>query len=93
MAYKIKRRQYIEAKRLGVTIKPSKSKNKKIDVFKKGKKVATIGDSRYSDYATYRTSKGVQFANKRRELYKKRHNKTRKVKGSNSWYADRILWR
>tara|TARA_B100000161_G_scaffold224377_1_gene170144 strand:+ start:97 stop:378 length:282 start_codon:yes stop_codon:yes gene_type:complete len=93
MRYKIKRRQFQNAKALGVIIKPSKSKNKKIDVFKKGKKVATIGDSRYSDYATYRTSKGVTFANKRRALYKKRHNKTRKVKGSNSWYADRILWR
>ena len=32
------------AKRLGVTITPSKVKNKKLDVFKDGKKIASIGD-------------------------------------------------
>ena len=93
MGYKIKRRQYSNAKALGVQIKPSSRKNKKIDVFKGGKKVASIGDSRYSDYATYRSSKGVTFADKRKRIYKLRHQKTRTKKGSNSWYADQILWR
>ena len=37
------------ASKLGVTIKVSTVKNKKLDVFKDGKKVASIGDIR-SDY-------------------------------------------
>lgn len=90
--YKIKRRQYVNAKKLGVSIKPSTQKNKKIDVFKKGKKVASIGDSRYSDYASYRTQRGVKFADDRKRLYKKRHAKTRGRRGSNSFYSDKILW-
>ena len=92
MSYRIKRRQYQNAKKLGVEIKPSKSKNKKIDVFKNNKKVASIGDIRYSDYATYRNVKGVNFADNRKRLYKKRHASTRKKIGSNSYYSDRILW-
>ena len=90
--YRIKSRQKKNAKKLGVQIKPSKSKGKKIDVFKKGKKVASIGAEGYSDYATYIEKKGKSFADDRRSLYKKRHNNNRKVKNSNGYYADRILW-
>jgi hypothetical protein len=75
-----------------VSIKPSSQKNKKIDVFKKGKKVASIGDSRYSDYASYRSERGLKFADERKRLYKKRHAKTRGRRGSNSFYSDKILW-
>ena len=39
----------VRAKRLGVTVEASKRKHKKLDVFKDGKKVASIGDLRYSD--------------------------------------------
>ena len=92
MRYKIKSRQKAAAEKLGVTIKPSKLKNKKIDVFKKGKKVASIGDIRYQDYATYRSNRGVKYADKRKKLYKARHQRTRTKKGSNSYYADKILW-
>lgn len=77
---------------MGVTIKPSKLKGKKIDVFKSGKKIASIGAKGYSDYATYIEKKGKKFADERQKLYKKRHNKTRKKRNSNSYYADRILW-
>ena len=38
------------AKKLGVTVKPSTHKSKKLDVFKEGTKVATIGDIRYEDF-------------------------------------------
>ena len=31
-------------------------------------------------------------ANKRRKMYKIRHNNDRKVRGSNGYYADKILW-
>lgn len=90
--YRIKPRQKRNAKKLGVEIKPSKLKGKKIDVFKKGKKIASIGAKGYSDYATYIEKKGKTFAEARRKLYKKRHNRTRRKKNSNSYFADRILW-
>lgn len=90
--YRIKSRQKKNAKKLGVIIKPSKLKGKKIDVFKSGEKIASIGAKGYSDYATYLEKKGKKFADERKKLYKKRHNKTRKKKNSNSYYADRILW-
>ena len=93
MPYKIPRRAFVNAKKLGVKIKPSKNKNKKIDVFKNGKKVASIGAKGYKDYPTYRKEKGVKFADKKRKSYEARMNKNRKVKGSNGYYADRILWK
>ena len=90
--YKIKDYSYEQAKKLNVEIKPSTVKNKKIDVFKNDKKISSIGDIRYDDYPTYIEKNGKEFAEKRRKLYKIRHNKTRNIKGSNSYYADRILW-
>ena len=53
MAYKISTYSKTQAKKLGVVIKPSTKKNKKIAVFKNKKKVADIGDSRYNDFTTY----------------------------------------
>ena len=90
--YRIKSRQFKNAKKLGVTIKPSKSKAKKIDVFKNGKQIASIGGRGYKDYATYISERGLEYANKRKKLYKQRHENDRKVKGSNGYYADKILW-
>ena len=51
--YVIKKYSYDQAKKLGVTIKPSENKNKKIDVFKDGNFICSIGDSRYKDYPTF----------------------------------------
>ena len=90
--YKIKRKQLINAKKLGVTIKPSKSKNKKLDVFKNNKKIASIGAKGYGDYATYIQTRGLKVALERKRLYKRRHERFRKIKGTNSYYADQILW-
>ena len=53
MSYKIKRNQIKAAKDIGVTIKPSEVKGKKIAVFKNGEKVADIGAIGYSDFWTY----------------------------------------
>ena len=64
--YRIKQLQYKNAKKLGVEIKPSTLKGKKIDVFKKGKKIASIGAIGYGDFATFKQTKGDEFANKRR---------------------------
>ena len=90
--YKIKKIQYEKAKKLGVEIKPSKLKGKKIDVFKNGKKIASIGAVGYGDFATFKQFKGNEFALKRQIAYKKRHQKYRTKKGTNSYYADKILW-
>ena len=52
----------------------------------------SIGDDRYKDYPTYLKEKGKQYADVRRNLYKIRHNKDRKITGSAGFYADKILW-
>ena len=75
-----------KAAKLGVSIKPSTLKNKKIDVFNKaGDKVASVGDLRYSDFNRHGDPE-------RRRLYKLRHEKTRRKVGTASYYADQILW-
>lgn len=93
MPYRIPRRVYVNAKKLGVKVKPSTNKNKKLDVFKNGKKVASVGAIGYKDYATYRKEKGVTFAERKKKNYEKRMQKNRKVKFSNGWYADQLLWK
>lgn len=81
-----------KAKKLGVEIKPSKTKNKKIDVFKKGEKIASVGDTRYFDYRSYIDEKGLEYADTRRRLYKIRHERNRKKIGTPSYFADQLLW-
>lgn len=81
-----------KAKELGVVIKPSQNKNKKIDVFKNNELVASIGAIGYKDYPTYIKEEGITKAKERRALYKLRHNKDRQIQGSPGWYADKILW-
>ena len=74
------------ASKLGVTVRRSTRKHKKLDVFdKRGRKLASIGDVRYSDYLQHGDAE-------RRRRYKARHEKTRHKKGSPSYFADRILW-
>jgi hypothetical protein len=81
-----------QAKKLGVVVKPSSVKGKKIDVFKNGEKVASVGALGYSDYPTYMRTKGKAYADERRRLYKIRHSKDRSVKNSDGYYADKLLW-
>ena len=92
MPYNIKQYTYDQAKKLGVQVKPSSVKSKKIDVFKDGKKVASVGALGMNDYPTYIQTKGKEYADTRRRLYKIRHEKTRGKVGSASYYADRLLW-
>ena len=73
MSYTIKPYSKAQAKKLGVEIKASKTKGKKIDVFKKGIKIASVGAIGYKDYPTYmqlekqgKVAKGT--ANKRRKI-------------------------
>jgi hypothetical protein len=90
--YNITDYTYKKAKALNVQVKPSSKKNKKIDVIKNGKIIASVGDSRYKDYPHYIQEKGKKVANKHRSLYKLRHKKDMHVKNSNGFYADKLLW-
>mgnify|MGYP000427194960 CR=1 FL=1 len=91
-----------QASRMGLTVKPSHDKNKKIDVFKKVKhkttgeikllKVASIGALGMGDYPTFIKRKGLEFANKRRKAYRTRMAKNISIVGSNGYYAGRLLW-
>jgi hypothetical protein len=90
--YKITDRQFRNALNLGVTIKPSTNKSKKIDVFKNGKKIASIGAMGFKDYSIHLAESGRTFANERRRLYKIRHQADRTKVGSAGYYADQILW-
>ena len=87
--YNITSYSYKKAKSLGVDIKPSKNKNKKIDVFKDNKKIVSIGDINYNDYPNYIKDKGITYANQRRKLYLNRHKND---KGKAGFYAREILW-
>jgi hypothetical protein len=90
--YKITDYSKQKAKQLNVNIKPSHKKNKKIDVIKNDKIIASIGDIRYADYPTYIKSNGLIYADKRKKLYKIRHKKDRNMKNTAGFYADKILW-
>lgn len=93
MAYRIKSYSFQQARKLGVTIKPSKKLGKKIDVFnKKGEKIASIGALGYGDYPTFMAKMGKEYADKKRKAYKTRHEKDRHVRGTPGYYADKILW-
>jgi hypothetical protein len=90
--YKITDYTYRRAAILGVDVTPSRNKNKKIDVYKNGKKLASIGFLGAMDYPTYIKEKGLSYANIRRKLYKIRHNKDRHIINSAGYFADQLLW-
>jgi hypothetical protein len=95
MSYIIKKIQFEKAKKLGLNIKPSTNKKKKLDVFKDDKKVGSIGALGYKDYGTYLEELPKKDANLKRKNYLARHSKEPKTKDgkkTNSYYADKILW-
>jgi hypothetical protein len=92
MVYKITKYTYQQAKKLGFIVYPSTNKTKKIDVYKKGVKIASIGANGMNDFPTYINKNGLKYAKTRRRLYRIRHNKDRKIKGTNGWLADKLLW-
>ena len=64
--YEINKYSFDKAKNLGVKIKPSARKGKKIDVFDwNGQYITSIGDIRYDDYTTYLKNKGKEYAEER----------------------------
>ena len=81
-----------QARRIGVSIKPSRKVDKKLDVYRDGKYLGSIGAKGMGDYPTYLRTKGKEYAAERRRLYKKRHQNDRLIKGSKGWFADNLLW-
>jgi hypothetical protein len=63
------------AKEIGVDVKPSTKKGKKIDVYKNGKFIASLGQAGAGDFPHYLAEKGVEYAEERRRLYRLRHTK------------------
>jgi len=92
MVYSITNYTYKQAIKIGVKVKPSTNKTKKIDVYKNDKKIASVGAYKMNDYPTYMKLKGKSFAKTRRKLYKLRHEKDRHKKWSRGWLADKLLW-
>jgi len=92
--YTIRRYTYNKAKRLGLSVKPSTNKTKKIDVYNEttGEKIASVGANGMNDYPTYIQKRGPKYAKTRRRLYRIRHEKDRQVKMSNGWLSDKLLW-
>ena len=92
MPYSITNYTLQRAKKLGVKVKPSTNKTKKIDVYRKDQKIASVGAAGMNDYPTYMKKMGKTYAKTRRRLYKIRHNSDRKDKWSRGWLADQLLW-
>jgi hypothetical protein len=108
MSYIISEYTKRKAKKLGVIVKPSTNKKKKIDVYiiddaGKEKKIASVGGvkkdgSYYNDYPTYLKNDGKEKAEMRRRLYRIRHAKDLKrvpggiEKQSPGFFAAQLLW-
>ena len=87
--YKIKAQQRKRAKEIGVEIQPSTKGNFKLDVYSKGRRIASVGDKRFADFATYKETKGLAFAEERRAAYMLRHKNDKGLRGMLAMY---LLW-
>ncbi len=88
--YKITDYTKQNAKQLGVDVKLSNKKNKKIDVYKNGKYITSIGQLGYKDYPTYLLENGSTIAKEKRKNFYKRFNKIKE--DSTLWYSAKLLW-
>ena len=87
--YKIRLQQRKRAKEIGVEIRPSIKGNFKLDVYSKGRLIASVGDKRYADYAVYKETKGLAYAEERRRLYMLRHKNDKSLRGLLALF---LLW-
>lgn len=87
-----------QARRLGYTIAPSRTRGKKLDVFRNGQKLASIGAKGYWDYAAYLDAekKGLLplgTADAKRRAYRARHADERlQGRTTPGYLAYYILW-
>ena len=92
MSYVIRPYTKKKAKALGVDVRPSKKSDKKIDVIRDGTIIASVGARGMGDYPTYLETHDKEFAEERRRLYKRRHERYRSIKDTPSYWADQLLW-
>ena len=62
-----------QAEKLNLQVKPSTREGKKIDVYKNGVRIASLGALGMNDYGTYLKTHGKEYADERRRLYRIRH--------------------
>lgn len=77
------------------SIKLSEDPSKKIDVFLREKKLASIGDINLGDYPTYIEEKGMEFANKRRTAFYSRFKRLPDIKNGKitpMFWSRWLLW-
>lgn len=79
-----------QARKLGLEVKPSRKQGTKIDVYREGHLIGSVGAKGYGDYGTYLEEEGKDYANQRRRLYHKRHTEGKKY--SRAWLAWNLLW-
>ena len=92
MCYSIKSYTFNKAKQYGLTVKSSVKKGKKIDVYKDGDYIASIGSIDFSDYPTYLITHNKEYAENRTRLYRCRHSNDNLVKMTPGWLAYNLLW-
>lgn len=97
MPYPITAEIKSRAKDIGVTVKTSKNKDKKLDAYKDGVFQTSFGGKGYKDYHLYKKEQGEQVANQKRKQYKSRHENNRHIKYRNGkltagWLSDKLLW-
>jgi hypothetical protein len=73
MSYTILPYTKAKAKAMGLTVKPSTRSGKKLDVFRDGEYIDSIGQLGAMDYPYYIKEKGKAYADERRRLYHARH--------------------
>jgi hypothetical protein len=79
-----------QARKLNVQVRPSSNPKKKLDVFRKGEKIASVGAMGYLDYPSYLKQYGDDDAKERRRLYKLRHAKD--LSSGDGFWANKLLW-
>ena len=70
---------------LGVQVKKSTRKNKKIDIFKDNKKICSIGDLRYEDFNQHNDLE-------RRKRFHQRFKRFKDAEGTCGWFSLNLLW-
>ena len=73
--YEIQNYSFKKAEELGLQIRSSTRKGKKIDVYKDDDYLFSIGSIKTFDYLTYVLEKGKAYAEERKRLYHIRHKK------------------
>jgi len=90
--YRITDEQHKIARDNGLMITPSYRLGKKIDVYRDGNLIHSIGDIDYDDFYSYLATQGRTIANIHRQHYYQRHHKNIKKGYLGEILSARLLW-